>query len=477
MKSADAASGTLLPLPRRVDRPGPTEREFLPAALEIIETPASPVGRAIGATIIAFFVVAIAWSTFGKIDIIATAPGRIVPTGRTKSIQPFETGVVREIKVADGSVVKAGDVLVEIDPTANAADERRLIRDLAQDKLDIARLTALLSGDTAAFVPPAGVEVSLVALERREMEEQSTEHAAKLTALDRQIAQKEAEAEEAKATIEKGEAALPMLKGQFEIRDELVQKGFGTKLQYFQAQQQMVEQEHQILVDTHRRDEAEHALAALKHQRAETEAEYRKGLLSDLAKAQTQASEHEQDAVKAAQRRTLQTLTAPVDGTVQQLSIHTVGGVVTPAQTLMMLVPKDSRLEIEANLANRDVGFVHAGQDVEIKVETFTFTRYGLLHGTVESVSRDAVAPDNPAPNARQREADAPADETARQAQQPAYVAHIAIRETGLDTEEGFAQLEPGMAVTAEIKTGQRRVIEFLLSPLLRYRHDFGGER
>lgn len=179
--------------------------------------------------------------------------------------------------------------------------------------------------------------------------------------------------------------------------------------------------------------------------------------------------------MKATQRRGYQTLSAPVDGTVQQLSIHTIGGVVTPAQQLLVIVPRDSRLEIEANLANRDVGFVQPGQDVEVKVEAFTSTRYGLLHGAVDSVSRDAVVSD--ARLDRAREADAPADETERQARQPAYVARISVREGGLDTEQGWKTIEPGMAVTAEIKTGQRRIVEYLLSPLLRYRHDAGRER
>ncbi|MFG1400192.1 HlyD family type I secretion periplasmic adaptor subunit [Roseixanthobacter pseudopolyaromaticivorans] len=475
MKSVETASATVVPLPRPKPPRSRAELEFLPAALEIMETPASPLGRAIGGTIVSFFVAALIWSCVGKIDIIATAPGRIVPTGRTKTIQPFETGVVRAIHVSDGDIVNAGDVLVEIDPTANEADERRLDRDLMQDQLDIARVTALLADDISIFAPPEGVDPALVTTARRQTEEQRAEHQAKLTALDRQIAQKQAEAREVKATIEKGEAALPMLKGQFEIRDALVQKGFGTKLLSLQAEQQMVEQQRQIIVDTHRGEEVAEALGALERQRDETQAEYRKTLLFDLAKAQTQAAEHGQDAVKAAQRRGLQTLTAPVDGTVQQLAVHTIGGVVTPAQPLMMVVPKDSHLEIEANLANRDVGFVHAGQAAEIKVEAFTFTRYGLLHGTVTNVSRDVAAPQTQA--SKPSDAEVPESDAERQAQQPAYIAHITVSETGLQTEEGWMSLEPGMAITAEIKTGRRRVIEFLLSPLLRYKHDFGRER
>lgn len=323
-------------------RRGRAELEFLPAALEVIVTPASPAGRAIAGLIMAFFALALAWSWFGTVDIIVTASGRFVPTGRTKVIQPLETGVVRAIHVKDGMAVKAGDVLIEIDPTVNEADERRLRRDLAQDRLDIARLTALLADDPALFKAPEGAEAAAVVNARQQMEQQRAEHSAKRAALEGQVAQKQAERRAIQATIAKGEAPLPMLRGLLEIREALVNKGFGTRVLYLQAKQQLVEQEQQLIVDGNREAETVAALGALERQAAEVEAEYRKGLLADLAQAR--ASEHGEEAVKAAQRRIYQTLTAPVDGTVQQLAVHTIGGVVTPAQAVLAIVPKDSRL-------------------------------------------------------------------------------------------------------------------------------------
>jgi len=480
MKSNETATATVVRLPARLWPKRRDELEFLPAALEIIETPASPIGRAIAGTIILFFVVALAWACLGKVDIIASASGRIIPSGRTKVIQPFETGVVRAIHVHDGQAVAAGDVLVELDPTANAADETMLEHDLQQDRLDVARLRALLAGDLAGFAAPADADPQLAVTARRQMEAQAAEQAAKLAALDRQIAQKQAEAAEIDATIDKIQAALPMIRGQRDIRAKLLHNEFGSKLEYLQAEEQVVEQEHELVVQNHRRGETAEAIAALQRQRAETDAEYRKGLLADLAKAESAANEHGEEAIKAAQKRELQTLRAPVDGTVQQLAVHTVGGVVTPAEQLMVLVPKDAPLEIEANLANRDVGFVHAGQPVAVKVETFNFTRYGLLHGTVTSVSRDVVAPEPGSPEARDprsSDADPPKDDEERQAKEPAYVAHVALAETGIKTEDGWRSLEAGMAVTAEIKTGRRRVISYLLSPLLRYRNEALRER
>ncbi|MEW6642685.1 MAG: HlyD family type I secretion periplasmic adaptor subunit [Pseudomonadota bacterium] len=474
MKSTDASALPFRPKLLRRD-----EREFLPAALEIVETPASPVGRAIGGTIIAFFVLAMAWACLGRVDIIATASGRIIPTGNTKVIQPFETGVVRAIRVTEGQAVNAGDVLVELDPTANEADMRRLAKSLAQDRLDIARLEALLSGGIASFAPPAEADVALVVNARRQMEAQAAEQDAKLASLDRQIDQKRAETSETRATIDKIEAVLPILQGQRDIREKVMQMEYGSRLLFLQAEQQYVEQKHLLVAEQHRLDEVTQAVGALERQRAQADAEYRKSLLADLAKVKVQASEHGEEAVKVAQKRELQTLRAPLDGSIQQLMVHTIGGVVTPAQQLMVIVPREARLEIEANLANKDIGFVHPGQDVEIKVETFNFTRYGLIHGTVTSVSRDAVALDLATSDRHDRTPD-PAQarsEEERQARQPSYVAHVALNQTGIETEQGYTRLEPGMAVIAEIKTGQRRVVEYLLSPLLRVRQEAARER
>jgi hemolysin D len=192
------------------------------------------------------------------------------------------------------------------------------------------------------------------------------------------------------------------------------------------------------------------------------------------------AAEQQSEQVKAVEKTGLQTLRAPVDGTVEQLATHTVGGVVTPAQTLMVVIPEGSKLEVEAMLPNRDIGFVHADQPAEVKIEAFTYTRYGLLHGRVEGVSRDAVVSAGaPAGGGRSRpgESAKPSDAEDDAPGGSVYMARISLSQTAVDTEQGLRPLEPGMAVTAEIKTGRRRVIEYLLSPLLRYHHEGLRER
>ena len=480
MKPSDAAI-----LPARVevsarnDR-SPIERAFLPAVLEIEETPASPAGRAIGALIILFLLIAIAWASLGSVEIVATANGKIVPTGRTKVIQPLEIGVVRAIRVQEGQSVKAGDVVVELDPTAATAERDRLKSELVAAQLDVARFTAVLSTAAdpgAVLVPPDGGAAPQVALARQLASAAVAEHRAKLAELDREAAQSEANYEAVAATVDKLKAALPLLRERADTRRYLFDHQYGSKITYLETQQQLVEMQRDLIVQNDRLHEADAARQGILEQKSRTEAEFRHSVLDDLTRAQDKASSLAQELVKAEQRMQQQTLTAPVDGVVQQLAVHTVGGVVTPAQTLMVIVPADSGLEIEAMVSNQDIGFVHAGQRAEIKVDTFNFTRYGLLHGDVLSISRDAVNPDAATQSTPRGQEPPQAVSPATGSRELAYAARISLEHSSMAVDGRQIDLKPGMVVTAEINTGSRRVIDYLLSPLLRYRADSMHER
>src|SRR6266850_3490602 len=446
--------------------PKPREAEelaFLPAALEIVETPPSPIGRAIGATIIALFVLALAWATLGHVDIVATATGKIIPTGRSKVIQPFETGVVRAIRVANGQIVNSGDTLVELDPTINEGEINHIQSDLQSAQLDIARLNAALT-DTddplAAFRPPEGVDRALVAMQRQFLLAQISEHKAKIAALDGQRAQKEAELATISAAVNKLEAVIPTIEERVNIRKSLDQ--YGSRLQYFEVLQQLTESQQERLVQKSRLKEAQAAVAAIIETRGQTRAEYRRTLFAELTEAKRKAAGLAADLSKAEQRTKLQQLTAPVSGMVQQLAVYTVGGVVTPAQALMVIVPSDSQLEIEAMVSNRDIGFVHPGDEVQIKVDTFDFTRYGLLHGKVLSISSDSIVRDAPSDKSNEKPGGATSEP---KGQELTYAARISVDRTKMQVEDKMVNLSPGMAVTAEIKTGSRRIIGYLLSP------------
>ena len=450
------------------------DMEFLPAALEITETPPAPASRLIAGCIIAFFALALLWACIGTVDIIATAQGKIVPTGRTKIIQPLESGVVHAIHVQDGQKVKAGDVLVEIDTTISASERDRLKNDYLQARLDASRLKAalMLDGDPVAhFAPPEDAPETQVALQRKLLANQVDSIRAKLGDLDQQIAQNTGNRDAVASTIAKLTESIPYLEQRAKARKGLLDKGYGSRLDYLTTQQDLIEHQQELKVQQGRLAEAEGAMAAHKEQRKEAEDDYKHDNLKDLAEAeQKSASLHEQ-LLQAAQKYRLQTLTAPVDGTVQQLAIYTEGGVVTPAQALMSIVPSGSRLEIEAMISNRDIGFVHAGEDAEIKIDTFTFTRYGLIHGKVESVSQDAIMRAKPQEKPEDRRNPGDENDTSEPTgQELVYSARVSLEKTRMQIDDRLVNLEPGMAVTVEIKTGSRHVIEYLLSPLLRHK-------
>ena len=455
---------------------------FFPAALEIVESPPSPTGRAIGVTIIALFCLALGWAAFGKIDIVASAPGKIITSGRTKTIQPFETGVVRAIHVRDGMAVKAGDVLIELDTTMNLAERDHIKSDLIAAQLDIARLSAALSDaeDPVCQFPAA-----------RRREPAARRHAPPVPDQPGGGASCQGRRARQAACAEGGGALdhrrdhhqarsrpLPVVQQRVDIRGALYNREFGSKLQYLETLQLLIEQQQDLGVQKSKLQESEAAVAAIIQTRAQTVAEFRRTLLDELNKAEAKASGLTQDVAKAEQRAKFQTLTAPVDGVVQQLAVHTVGGVVTPAQALLVLVPQESQLEVEAMVSNRDIGFVHPGQAAEIKVDTFTFTRYGLLHGKVLSVSQDAITRDKPQDKPNERGAPG-ADNASSEpkGQEMSYAARVSLDRTQMQIDDNLVNLGLGMAVTVEIKTGERTVLSYLLSPIMRYKHDTLRER
>lgn len=465
---------------RKKTRWADDDRAFLPAALEIVETPASPIGRIIAYTIMTLFSLAVLWACVGKVDIIASAQGKIIPDGRTKVIQPFETGVVRSINVQDGQTVKAGQTLIQLDQTLNDADLRRAKGDLIAAELDIARLQAELApGDPFEnFKPTSEAPESLVAMQRKFLTDQVGEERAKLLVLERQRAEKQAELATSMATVAKIEGVLPVLKERLDIVQTLYNHSTGSKANYLELLQTYVEQQHELDVQKSKSREAQETLAAITESRAQTEAEFRRTRYSELDDAERKAHDAREDLIKARHRSALQRLTAPVDGTVQQLSVHTIGGVVTPAQTLLTIVPADSKLLIDASVQNRDIGFVEAGQEAQIKIDTFNFSRYGLLHGRVLSVSQDSMARqkagDKPDSNPQNKQDD---ESSEPPGQELVYAARVALDTTQMRIGDKMVNLEPGMAVTVEIKTGERRIISYLLSPLMKYKEDSLHER
>lgn len=435
------------------------ETEFLPAALEVIETPASPLGRALLWLLIALLGVALVWSFIGRLDVVAVAPGRVMPTDRVKLIQPSELGTVRRVHVRDGQQVRRGQLLVELDPTLSGADDAQAARGLMVAGIDRARARAILghmAGRGGGFAAPPDTPREVAAIQRDLVRNQIAEYEARRAAM----AQERAEhvAERAVATAEQAKMAetLPLLEKQVQARRTLVERGFGSRLQLYQIEEELIERRRNVEVQAANAARAEAAIAGAEQQLGQVRAEFARDASIKLAEAEDNVSLRTEELVKSRRRQALQRLTAPVDGTVQGLSVHTLGGVVQPADKLMLVVPSRGGLFVEARVLNKDAGFVRAGQPVRVKVEAFPFTKHGVADGVVEHVSRDAEEDDKLG---------------------LVYVAQVRLIRPQLGPDGRGEALGAGMAVTAEIRTASRRVIDYLLSPIARTVDEAGRER
>jgi hemolysin D len=458
------------------------ELAFLPAALEVIDTPASPTARYTAAAIAAFFTAAVTWSILGHVDIIATAPGTVIPAGKTKTVQSLEAGVVKSILVQDGDHVRAGQTLVELDVVAAAAERDRYARDLRRARLDVAGLQALREAFAGGepldrFAPPAGLPPAEIDIERAAIVARHAGQREKLADLAQQVLEKEAEAGENAASISRLQALLPIAQQKRDLYRSLLNVQFTNRTAWLDAEAAYTDDQSQLLVQQRKTPEVLAQAESLRRQLAQARADYVKGVLQDLADAEQKQGDLEQQVAGAAHKAEQTVLTAPIDGTVQQLAIHTVGGVVTPAQPLMQVVPDGGPVLIEARVKNRDIGFVSPGQPVEVKVETFQFTQYGLLTGHVTDVSHDAVPEIDHHSKRDGKDGQKVEDGDAPEPSLSDYVAHVVLERTSLLVDGHEQNLAPGMAVTVETKTGRRSVIYFLLSPLVKVLKDTGRER
>jgi hemolysin D len=358
-----------------------------------------------------------------------------------------------------------------------------VVSDLIASQLDVARLVALREAFDQGSIPPdiavpPGASPSDIARTRSSMRSQAGEQLAKLASIVRQIEQKKAEADSVVANIAKIDASMPLVEETASIRKKAMEIQYGNHIAYLDAQTRLVEQQNERLVQQRKLVEIAAARQALEQQIEQTKAGYEHQVLNDLSDAEKKAAEFSQDLIKAEQKTDEQILRSSIDGTVQQLAVHTVGGVVTPAQQLMVIVPADSRLEVEAMISNGDIGFVNVGQQAEVKIDTFNFTRYGLLQGKVVSVSQDAIVRDEPNKKpADKKLGGALSDSSEPDGQELLYSTRVSLDQTQMQVEDRMVNLAPGMATTVEIKTGKRRLIEYLMSPLLRYRQESLRER
>ena len=438
----------------------PHEAEFLPAALSLQETPVSPAPRVAMWLVISFTLIALLWACFGKIDIVATAQGKIVPNAGTKVIQPFELSTIKAIHVKDGQQVKAGDVLIELDATTTQADKDRVSSELALNRLQEARAQAMLKAldqqQNPVLLRPSQVTESQFVEADALLQGQYKEYQSKLALLDADIITKQAEQRSLQEQIKSIEKSLPISRQRAENFKQLADNDNVPKDAYLQREQQKIDQEGQLATGKSRLQELKAALDSIQEQKQALLAETKRTHLDSLNEASQRIAALEQELIKADSRHGLMKLTAPVDGTVQQLAVRTIGGVVTEAQPLMVIVPKDDVVEVEAFLENQDIGFVNEDQEAEVKVQTFPYTKYGTIHAVVTSVSDDAINDEKMG---------------------LVYAVRAKLAKSTMQLENKVVNLSAGMAVTVEIKTGKRRVIEYFLKPFLEYKNESLKER
>ncbi len=443
------------------------EAAFLPAALSLQDTPVHPAPRRLAWALMLLFVLALLWSILGQVDIVAVAPGRIIVSERTKVIQPLEASVVRRILVKDGERVKAGQVLVELDPTMAAADiasvreqlrasaseamrTRALQESLSNQKLPAPVLLAL-QADSAQETgekgenPASGGPGAGEAATRAQLLSEWGDISARLAKLDAEAVRRQMETATVQQTIAKLEATIPLAQTREADFRKLVGEGFVSGHATQDRARERIELERDLSTQRARLAEARSALNETAQARVAYRAETLRLLNDRQAQADTKYGQLQSDAAKAGQRARQTQLTAPVDGVVQQLAVHSVGGVVTSAQPLMIVVPESSQVTAEVSIANQDIGFVNAGQRADVKFETFAYTKYGTVASTVDVVTADAVTDEKKGSY---------------------YPALLTLDQKDMLIDGKRVSLSPGMNITAEIKTGRQRIIEYLLSPI-----------
>ncbi len=428
------------------------EYEFLPPALEIEETPTSPARRALIWVIFLLVIVAFIWAYVGKIDEVAVARGRVIPDGRIKVIQPMETGVIRAIHVQEGQIVQEGQLLIELDPTIKHADVESTSKALSIYTTEKERLIAELNGETPGekhrAIGNKDKQRGINGFQNKLKEARESEYKAKEEAMKLIIAQKENALQASQAILNKLEKTSAILIEQeaanrklyekdFIAKAELLekQKEFHSVLNEFEAQKKTVSQAMDSL------NEAKKNLEGLKKERE-------KAILSDIVEKEKNIAEIEGEAIKAKRRFELERLCSPVNGTVHGLASYTIGGVVTPAQPVVSVVPEGTPLVIEAMALNKDIGFLKTGQDAEVKLDTFPFQKYGTIKGKIVSISPDAFE-----------------DEKLG----TAYKIKVELERLFINVGGRNVPVFPGMTASVEVKTGKRRIIEFFLSPIVKY--------
>lgn len=453
-----------------------SDQEFLPAAISILETPPSPINIGMLRVICALVAFVLLWMFLGHIDILAIAQGKTQPSGRVKTIQPVEPGRVTAINVRNGQHVAAGEVLVELDPAEAVADERGSTTSYYAFRAEALRRKASLEGAAdlsseirpkikwSFFIPP-----NIREREERVLQGDLEQIRSAAQSFDAQIAQKDREQKRLEGQISSQEMLIETLKQRVTMRKGLLARGSTSKAAVIDAMETLQTQETTLAGQRGQLEEAKAAIIVLQKDKKKAIDTFIAENQQKLSEAERQADELEQKTLKAHVKTEHMTLTAPISGIVLGLTVTTKNQVLQSGEEIMRIVPDDASLEMEAYVENKDIGFVKVGQDAIIKVESFPFTRFGTIDAVVTHVSLDAI-PEPDATTAEGMPTKSKKDSFfggAQRTQNLVFQVILKAKQDYMDVEGVKIPLSSGMAITAEIKTGKRRIIEYIFSPLV----------
>jgi hemolysin D len=469
------------PMPRR--RPHwrrRSDQEFLAPALEILETPASPIRLALLTAICLLVATALTWTYFGRVDIIATADGKIEPSGKVKVLQPVRAGKVSQIMAQNGDRVGLGQALVQLDTRDAQAQVDDLAGELEASRGEVVRRQAALrlaAGLAPGQLVPSPHAVSwpdeipspVRAREQIVLDKDLGDLNSQLGSIFAQIAQKQGDAQTLSSTVEAQQSLVATLEDLASMRETLFNKDSGSKADWLNALETLKAQQVTLATDVSQQEDSVASIAVLKSDAAKTVS----GFLADYGQKLEDAEKQADDlAARLEQARTEldeMALRSPTAGIVQASTVTTIGQVVNAGEELLRVVPESTDLEVEAYLPNDQTGFVHVGQRADVKVAAFPYTQYGTIDGTVTRIGRDALT----AADAAQAADDGarPLSDAATGSTDPTsgLVFPVMVRLSRESIEAGGKPepLVPGMSVTVEVNTGNRRILEYLFAPII----------
>jgi len=442
---------------------------FLPPALEIQETPPNPLAKWLGRSLMLLFVIGVTWACTGEVNIVASAEGKIIPSSRVKQIQPLEKGVVKAIHVSEGQRVEKGQPLIELDSTLTGADKARLTGELTsalfRRSVSSTFLHLLNASETsissdlwsslALLEQPEATENDLD-LNKKLLWQQWEQYQSQLKGLQSALRRSQSEQGSSQEQIKKLEQTVTIITKRRDSMKALQSKNYVSESDLLELEQEYIQQTQDLATEKQRYQQFIAAADEVKQQINTLKAQIRQEQLAATMAANREIAVLQEELTKAADLDNKQILYAPVSGQVQELAVTTIGGVVTEAQQLMLLVPEEEQLEVEVFLENKDIGFVEEGMPSEIKIHTFPFTKYGVIDGQVITISDDAVVDENMG---------------------LIYSMRVLMKKNTIIVKGKEVRLMPGMAITAELQTGKRRIVEFFLAPLLKAKSESIRER